>query len=83
MRHLIDCIHSDAHSVGTIDVVFYSSVINDASHPECQIPWHFGYQNPTADNSGQCPLPGCFVADSREGYHMTNYWFHVIDWAFG
>lgn len=83
MCHLIHCLHSDAHSVGTIDVVFYSSVISDASHPECQIPWHFGYQNPTADNSGQCPLPGCFVADSREGYHMTNYWFHVIDWAFG
>ena len=61
----------------------------DASHPTCDI--HF---NSTLSGSGiyippksslmdskglYSPLPFCFTADSREGYHMTYYWFYLLE----
>ncbi|KAJ8304671.1 hypothetical protein KUTeg_018254 [Tegillarca granosa] len=69
----------------TINVIFYSSVIMDASHPSCDIEWNGTYLIPTTfvfDNAEESLLPGCFVMDSREGYHMTYYWFHLLDWSF-
>jgi secretion-regulating guanine nucleotide exchange factor len=63
-----------------IDLVFYSSVIMDASHPECKISWNYNYLVPNHGGSMDSLLPGCFVADSREGYHMTYYWFFILDW---
>lgn len=32
----------------TVDVTFYSSVIEDASHPECRINWDYNYLVPKA-----------------------------------
>ncbi|XP_069136862.1 uncharacterized protein [Argopecten irradians] len=67
----------------TMDVMFESHVIEDASHPECRFNWNGSYLVPTAKNPQQSLLPGCFVMDSREGYHMTYYWFYLLDWSFG
>ena len=64
-----------------IDVTFYSSVILDASHPSCRIKWDYSYLTPTSPGIGESLLPGCFVMDSREGYHMTYYWFYILDWT--
>ena len=25
-------------------------------------------------------LPGCYVTDSREGWHLTYYWFYILEW---
>lgn len=61
-----------------IVVTFYSSVIVDASPPSCLIK-NFMYGNPVATSS-QPLLPSCFDIDSREGYHMTYYWFTAITW---
>ncbi|OWF47529.1 uncharacterized protein LOC110454260 [Mizuhopecten yessoensis] len=67
----------------SLDVMFESHVIVDASHPECHFNWNGSYLVPTAENPKKSLLPGCFVMDSREGYHMTYYWFHLLDWHFG
>ena len=64
-----------------LDVIFYSHVIVDASHPECRILWDYKYREPTTYGAKESLLPGCFVMDSREGYHMTYYWFHILDWV--
>lgn len=64
-----------------IEVVFYSSVIEDASHPSCKIEWDYTYLTPSTPTPKDSLLPGCFVMDSREGYHMTYYWFHALDWT--
>ena len=64
-----------------IKVVFYSSVIEDASHPSCTMLWDYSYLMPTIPMATESLLPGCFVMDSREGYHMTYYWFHALDWT--
>ncbi|XP_033749410.1 uncharacterized protein LOC117334081 [Pecten maximus] len=66
----------------TLDVMFESHVIVDAAHPECRFNWNGSYLVPTAENPKKSLLPGCFVMDSREGYHMTYYWFHLLDWNF-
>ncbi|XP_065909146.1 uncharacterized protein [Dysidea avara] len=69
-----------------IDVIFYSSVIVDASHPNCRILWDYKYTEPVPLSNCNCKpslLPGCFNAESREGYHMTYYWFNVLDWEIG
>ncbi|XP_077996210.1 uncharacterized protein LOC144449539 isoform X2 [Glandiceps talaboti] len=66
-----------------VNLIFYSSVIEDASPPTCQIAWNGTYLTPTKPGSYQSLLPGCFVEDSREGYHMTYYWFHILDWMWG
>ncbi|XP_064603874.1 uncharacterized protein LOC135469224 [Liolophura sinensis] len=63
-----------------IDVTFYSSVIEDASPPSCHIGWNATYFVPTSDDITHSLLPGCFVMDSREGYHMTYYWFYILEW---
>jgi len=59
---------------------FFTSVIEDASPVVCKILWDYKYREPTNDNPKESLLPGCWVADSREGYHMTYYWFHILDW---
>ena len=63
-------------------MTFHSSVIEDASPPTCSIPWNGTYLNPTADKMDRSPLPSCFTMDSREGYHMTYYWFSLLEWQF-
>ncbi len=64
----------------SVIVTFFSSVIEDASHPSCKIEWNYSYKEPNTTDPTESLLPGCFVADSREGYHMTYYWFHILDW---
>ncbi|XP_071099306.1 uncharacterized protein [Haliotis cracherodii] len=65
-----------------VDLTFYSSVIEDASPPTCSLAWNGTYLAPKTMNPGESLLPGCFVMDSREGYHMTYYLFHILEWAF-
>ena len=64
----------------SVIVTFFSSVIEDASHPSCKIEWNYSYKEPKTTDPTESLLPGCFVADSREGYHMTYYWFYILDW---
>jgi len=68
----------------TITVTFYSSVIEDASPPTCDINFSGQYLPPplvdTGDPATASVLPSCFTMDSREGYHMTYYWFHLLEW---
>ncbi len=75
-----------AHLFQTLNLIFYSSVIEDASPPTCTITWSGQYNNPTPvvkwGDPLPSPLPGCYVQDSREGYHMTYYWFFILDWSF-
>ena len=78
------CSGSEEHTY--IDIIFYSSVIEDASHPSCRILWDYKYTEPAPLSNYNCKpslLPGCFNAESREGYHMTYYWFNVLDWEIG
>ncbi|XP_067655926.1 uncharacterized protein [Haliotis asinina] len=65
-----------------VDLTFYSSVIEDASPPTCSLQWNGTYLVPKTTDPRESLLPGCFVMDSREGYHMTYYWFHIFEWAF-
>ena len=65
-----------------VNLTFYSSVIEDASPPTCQITWSGAYLVPKKPGNVQSLLPGCFTMDSREGYHMTSYWFYLLDWYF-
>ncbi|XP_078599266.1 uncharacterized protein LOC144874681 [Branchiostoma floridae x Branchiostoma japonicum] len=67
----------------SVDLTFYSSVIEDASPPTCHIPWDGSYVSPrpNTDPRDDSPLPGCFTMESREGYHMTYYWFYLLDWG--
>ncbi|XP_060557177.1 uncharacterized protein LOC132717669 [Ruditapes philippinarum] len=67
----------------TVSLIFHSSVIEDASPPTCDLSWNGTYlvpKSPVKENPDL--LPSCFVQDSREGYHMTSYWFHLLDWSF-
>ncbi|XP_048733964.1 uncharacterized protein LOC125650062 isoform X1 [Ostrea edulis] len=66
-----------------VHLTFHSSVIEDASPPSCIIPFNGTYLVPTAIHPGMSLLPNCFVMDSREGYHMTYYWFKIFDWNLG
>ncbi|KAK6192176.1 hypothetical protein SNE40_003693 [Patella caerulea] len=72
----------DDSSKYKIDVIFFSSVIEDASSPTCSIMWNGTYLTPTTDNGPPSLLPGCYTMDSREGYHMTYYWFYLLKWQF-
>lgn len=73
----------------SIFLTFYSSVTLDASPPTCTIDWNYEYRIPTQfvgettsyRVAQESLLPGCATADSREGYHMTYYWFYIIDWT--
>lgn len=73
----------------TISLTFHSSVIEDAGPPTCDISWNGTYlvpKKPTNESTGRPDadlLPSCFIMDSREGYHMTYYWFHLLEWQFG
>ncbi|XP_033750899.1 uncharacterized protein LOC117335088 [Pecten maximus] len=74
---------NDSVNAATIHLVFHSSVVEDADPPACSIGWNGTYlvpRDPTKPN--QSLLPGCMTGDSREGYHMTYYWFHILDWSF-
>ncbi|KAK7474103.1 hypothetical protein BaRGS_00034632 [Batillaria attramentaria] len=65
-----------------VAVTFFSTVIEDAEPPSCQIPWNGSYLNPTTDTANDSPLPACWVQDSREGWHLTYYWIRLLDWEF-
>ena len=83
---------SENIQVGNYDngpLIYSVNVIEDASPPMCTIQWDYQYKVPThyigiantyieADES---LLPVCATADSREGYHMTYYWFSLFDWS--
>lgn len=73
------------NSASSVFLTFHSSVILDASPPTCTIAWSGSYLLPTRPPGSSATLesllPGCFTADSREGYHMTNYWFYILDWS--
>ncbi len=86
LRVCENCTHTHTHThtgdgKSSVIVTFFSSVIVDASHPSCKIQWNYSYLEPTSEDSNRSLLPGCFNAESREGYHMTYYWFHILDWA--
>ncbi|XP_062578552.1 uncharacterized protein LOC134240482 isoform X2 [Saccostrea cucullata] len=66
-----------------VDLTFHSSVIVDASPPTCKIPFTGSYLVPKADDREMSLLPNCMTGDSREGYHMTYYWFKIFDWTYG
>jgi len=76
--HAVDSGQKMAHTY--VYLTFYSSVILDASHPACKILWDYKYREPKTANPKESLLPGCWLGDSREGYHMTYYWFHILDW---
>eukprot|EP00058_Branchiostoma_floridae_P013211 XP_002598699.1 hypothetical protein BRAFLDRAFT_95815 [Branchiostoma floridae] len=67
----------------SVNLTFYSSVIEDAEPPTCQIPWNGTYVSPrpNTDPMHDSPLPGCFTMDSREGWYLTAYWFYLLDWG--
>ena len=85
---LVYHVNENGDTQSSIFLTFYSSVIEDASPPTCTIDWKYQFRVPThylglvtnvdADES---LLPGCATADSREGYHMTYYWFYIFDWS--
>merc|ERR1719336_638818 len=66
----------------TISLEFRSSVIMDASPPTCVIHTNGTFILPPQPRAPGVPgpLPGCFTADSREGYHMTYFWFYLYQW---
>ncbi|XP_064604006.1 uncharacterized protein LOC135469314 isoform X2 [Liolophura sinensis] len=63
-----------------VEVTFYSYVLQGASPPTCQIGWNGTYLLPTSDDPDHTLLPGCFLSESREGYHMTYFWFYILQW---
>lgn len=67
---------------GDVVVTFWSSTIADASPPTCTIKkTDLVYSPPTAAGYGEGPgLPTCFTMDSREGYHMTQFWMTMLEW---
>lgn len=65
-------------------VTFASSIIFDASPPQCTIMYApnsttLAYGLP--GTFGQSPsLPSCTTMDSREGYHLTQFTFAALSW---
>lgn len=85
---LVFTVNSDGKDKASVYLTFHSSVVLDASPPTCTIDWNYSYRLPTntlgpasQEVAEESLLPGCFTADSREGYHMTNYWFYILDWT--
>ena len=82
---LVYSVRKGGSGEASIYLTFHSSVIEDASPPICDIQWDYSYlvpQGPSrTEDSEESLLPGCFTADSREGYHMTYYWFYLLDWS--
>ncbi len=63
----------------SVTVTFFSVI--GASPPSCKIEWNYSYREPKTSDPAESLLPGCFVSDSVEGYHVTYYWFHILDWT--
>ena len=49
----------------------------------CSILWDYAYRNPTANDTGRSPLPGCYTSFTVGGAYTVNFWFYVYDWAYG
>ncbi|KAL4227945.1 hypothetical protein ACF0H5_013384 [Mactra antiquata] len=72
------------HNKYTVRLTFYSSVIEDAEPPTCDLSWNGTYLIPK-NNTCTGPvdlLPSCYTTDSREGWYLTYYWFHLLEWEF-
>ena len=82
LQHKPTCRNNSFFSWQTIWLEFRSSVIEDASPPTCTINFNgtFVLPSPGNEEDKEYPLPGCFTGDSREGYHMTYYWFYLYTW---
>ena len=85
---LIYHVNEEGDNKSSIFLTFYSSVIEDAGPPTCTIDWNYQYKAPshfigvvTDIEAEESLLPGCTTADSREGFHMTYYWFYIFDWS--
>lgn len=65
-----------------VNITFHSSVIEDAVPPSCIISWDGSYLDPTTTDPRESPLPSCWTRESREGYHMTYFWFRLLEWVF-
>ena len=84
-------VNENGDTQSSIFLTFYSSVIEDASPPTCTIQWNYKFKVPmnfigivdTYVEASENLLPACGTADSREGYHMTYYWFYIYDWGLG
>lgn len=65
-------------------VTYASSLLYDASPPQCTIPFDkdtgtLAFGLPTV--FGESPsLPVCSCMDSREGYHLTQFTFAALAW---
>jgi len=70
-------------SRNTIQLTFHSNAVLDASPPTCQLHFNETYIAPKPsmlDKNGiYSPLPSCYTEDSREGYHLTYYWFYLLE----
>merc|ERR1712179_343456 len=65
----------------TLSLVYHSTTIEDADPPQCSISWNGTYLVPGSPVKYQPNLlPSCFTQDSREGWHLTYYWFQLLDW---
>lgn len=64
----------------SVNVTFFSSDVIDAEPPSCQIPFNGTFLLPSPDGYDDELLPNCFVQDSREGDHLTYFWFKIFDW---
>ncbi len=87
---LIYSVNANTDGSSSIYLTFHSSVINDASPPACTIEWDYKYRLPqngikpgahVNPDQMESLLSGCSLGDSREGYHMTYYWFYILDWT--
>lgn len=85
---LVYSVSEQEHSQSSVHLTFYSSVILDASPPTCVINWNYQYKPPTQFigivtniEAVENLLPSCAMEDSREGYHLTDYWFYLFDWS--
>ncbi len=59
------------NSKSSVTVTFFSVI--GASPPSCKIEWNYSYREPKTSDPAESLLPGCFVSDSVEGYHVTYY----------
>ena len=69
------------NSITYIDVTWYTSAIS-IQPPSCRIKWDAQYLVPKVEDAPYMYslLPGCFINDSQEGYHVTYYWLHILEW---
>ena len=69
----------DSVSVTYIDVTWHTTAIS-IQPPSCRIKWDAQYLIPKDGAVANSLLPGCFINDSQEGYHVTYYWIHILEW---